>query len=150
QEAQNIKQLVHDYSVRKLTAQSASITSRQLIVTDHNSKKTSYALPEDEFFVSIAPFVDSTHPCAIHSLSGCQGEMTDKEFHVSIEDQEGKVIVDQTMRSMANGFIDLWLPRDQRFKVKITHAGKTAVSTLSTFDGDNTCITSMQLKENAV
>ncbi|GIO25437.1 CueP family metal-binding protein [Ornithinibacillus bavariensis] len=141
----DIKKLVNDYSVGNYENVNASITSTELIVTDKEEKKTTYALPENEFFVSIAPFENETHPCAIHSLTGCQGELAGKEFEVFIEDDDGNVIVDQKMASLQNGFIDLWLPRDKTFEVKIGYNGKTAESTISTFENDNTCITTMQL-----
>lgn len=71
--------------------------------------------------------------------------MADQEFDVYIEDEDGNVILDQTMKSQANGFIDFWLPRDKTYQVRIEYNGKTAESDLSTFKGDNTCITTMQL-----
>ncbi len=78
-EAQDIKKMVQDYSVEgNSDDMSASITSDELIVTDSNNKETTYDLPEDEFFVSIAPFINTTHPCTNHSLTGCQGELVDK------------------------------------------------------------------------
>lgn len=147
-EVQNIKQLVHDYSVGNMEDQSASITSQQLIVTDSKKNELTYNLPKDDFFVSIAPYVEKTHPCAVHSLTGCRGEMADEEFAVYIEDTEGNVIVDETVKSLSNGFIDLWLPRDKTYRVTIAHDGKTAESEFSTFESDDTCITTMQLTEN--
>lgn len=141
---QDIKEKVHEYSVGDFGDVTASITSHELIVTD-NGKKTSFHLPEDEFFVSIAPFVTYTHECAIHSLTGCQGELIEKDFDVYIEDEEGNVVMDETIASFENGFIDLWLPRDHTYQVKISHDGKTVESEISTFEGDNTCITTMQL-----
>lgn len=122
----------------------ASITSHELIVND-NGEETRYDLPEDEFFVSIAPFVEYTHECAIHSLTGCQGELVEKEFDVLIQDEDGKVVVDETITSLRNGFIDLWLPRDKNYDVKIEYDDKTVESAISTFEGDNTCITTMHL-----
>jgi|SRR5690625_2582302 len=145
EETKDIKELVNEYSVGSFDDVSASITSHELIVTDSNEKKTMYDLPEDEFFVSIAPFIETTHPCAIHSLTGCQGELVEQEFDVYIVDEEGKVIVDETMTSLENGFIDLWLPRDKTFQVKIEYDGKVTEQEISTFEGDNTCITTMQL-----
>ncbi|GGF67432.1 hypothetical protein GCM10010912_10520 [Paenibacillus albidus] len=146
QEAGTIKQMVQDFSTRKATAASASITSTQLIVTGEDSKEAAYDLPEDEFFLSIAPYEESTHPCAIHSLTGCQGEMTDKEFIVTINDADGKVVLDKAaMKSQSNGFIDLWLPRDQTYRITVEHEGKTAESEISTYKQDNTCLTTMQL-----
>ena len=141
----DIKQLVHDYSVGNKEADSASITSKHLIITDGDQEETVLDLPKDEFFVSIAPFVNETHPCTNHSLTGCQGEMVEQTFDVYIEDLDGKVVIDETMQSLKNGFIDLWLPRDQTFRVKITHEGKEVESEISTFENDGTCITTMQL-----
>lgn len=145
-EIKDIKEMVHDYSVGSFEDVSASITSHELIVTDSNKKETKYELPSDEFFVSIAPFVTETHECAIHSLTGCQGELVEKEFDVLIQDEDGKVVVDEKMKTMENGFIDLWLPRDKEYQVEIKYDGKTTQSEISTFKGDNTCITTMQLK----
>lgn len=61
-EVQNIKELVHDYSVGNIPDQSASITSHQLIVRNSDKSELTYELAEDEFFVSIAPYFDQTHP----------------------------------------------------------------------------------------
>ncbi|MET3506418.1 CueP family metal-binding protein [Halalkalibacter oceani] len=144
-EAQDIKTMVQDYSVGNFDDVSASITSGELIVTDNKNKETTYDLPADEFFVSIAPFINTTHPCTNHSLTSCQGELVEKDFDVYIEDEDGHVIVDETMTSLANGFIDLWLPRDKTYQVKMEYEGKTTESEISTFEGDNTCITTMQL-----
>lgn len=141
----DIKETVHAYSVGQFDNVTASITSHELIVKDHEENTTSYPLPSDEFFVSIAPFIEYTHECAIHSLTGCQGELVEKEFDVYIEDENGTIVMDEKMTSLENGFIDLWLPRDQNFQVEITHEGKTVESTISTFEGDNTCITTMHL-----
>lgn len=145
-ETQDIKELVNEYSGSKIEGESASITSKQLIVTDKEEKELTYALPEDEFFVSIAPYVNETHPCTNHSLTGCQGEMVNKEIDVYIEDSKGNVIVDEAMTTPANGFIDLWLPRDQTYNIKMEHEGKMVESKFSTSENDGTCITTMQLK----
>lgn len=144
-ETEDIKELVHDYSVRNATAKSASITSEKLFVTDTEGNEQVYELPEDEFFVSIAPYINETHPCDNHSLSGCQGELVKEQFNVYIEDTEGNVIVDEMLETQANGFIDLWLPREETYQIKIEHEGKNAESEFSTFKDDGTCITTIQL-----
>ena len=141
----DIKKIVNDYTVRNTVAASASITSSELVVTEENNEVTTYKLPDDEFFVSIAPFINATHPCDIHSLTGCQGELVQEDVNVLIEDSKGNVIVDETKQTEANGFIDLWLPRDETFSVTITQDNKETTSEISTFDGDNTCITTMKL-----
>src|SRR5699024_9958198 len=144
-EPQDIKNMVQDYSLGESDAVSASITSEELIVTDSNDKETTYNLRGDEFFVSIAPFVETTHPSTNHSLTGCQGELVEKEFDVYSEDEDGNVLVDEKMTSLKHGFIDFWLPRDKTYNVEIQYDGQTAESEISTFEGDNTCITTMQL-----
>jgi hypothetical protein len=80
-----------------------------------------------------------------HSLTGCQGELAEKEFDVYIEDSKGNVILDERVKSLANGFFDLWLPRDKTYKIKISQDGKTVESEFSTYEKDGTCITTMQL-----
>ena len=55
--------------------------------------------------------------------------MVEEEFDVYIEDTEGNLILDETLKSQSNGFIDLWLPRDQeRIVLTIAHDGKTVRS----------------------
>jgi hypothetical protein len=78
-------------------------------------------------------------------LTGCQGELADKEFDVYIEDTEGNVILDEKVKSQANGFFDLWLSRDKTYQVKIKYDGKVSESEISTSKDDGTCITTMQL-----
>lgn len=143
---ENVKELVQKFSERKISGdQTASITSQELIVTEKDGKEVVYELPEDEFFVSIAPFIQETHPCKNHSLTGCQGELAQEEFDVYIEDSKGKVILDKKTSSFSNGFIDFWLPRNETFSVTIKYKDKTANSEISTFKDDGTCITTMKL-----
>lgn len=142
---EDIKELVQAYSVGDIEDESASITSTALIVTDSEENEEIYPLPEDEFFVSIAPYIDETHPCTNHSLTGCQGELVEKEFDIFIEDTEGNVVIEDTLKTEENGFIDLWLPRDKTYKIEINHDGKKVESEFSTFEDDGTCITTLQL-----
>ncbi|MGX7594458.1 CueP family metal-binding protein [Planococcus plakortidis] len=138
-----VKELVADLSGSDEVS-AASIDDRELKVEDEG-KTTVYPLPEDEFFVSIAPYETYTHPCEIHSLTGCQGELAEKELKVTVTDEQGEVYVDQLMTTPANGFIDLWLPREQTYTVEIEADGKSGELQFSTFSGDPTCLTSMAL-----
>nr|WP_275896254.1 CueP family metal-binding protein [Paraliobacillus sediminis] len=146
-ETLNIRKLVNEYSIGAKKAEAASITSEQLVVTDSDGDST-YALPEDDFFVSIAPYIDETHPCATHSLTGCRGELADQDFNIYIEDTDGNVYLDEVMTSQANGFIDFWLPRDKTYHVTIEQDGKNVESEIATYKNDDTCITTMQLTDN--
>lgn len=78
-------------------------------------------------------------------MTGCQGELADKEFDVFIEDKEGNIILNEKVKSQANGFFDLWLPRDETYQIRIQYDGKASESEISTFEKDGTCITTMQL-----
>lgn len=71
--------------------------------------------------------------------------MVSEQFKVYIKDTEGNVLVDDTLKTEANGFIDLWLPSEQSYLIKIEHQGKTVESEFSTFENDGTCITTMKL-----
>lgn len=142
----NVKQLVEDLGSGKVPAQSASIDARTLTVVGNDGQTADYDLPEDAFFLSIAPYVEQTHPCEIHSLTGCQGEMKNEDFLVTILDSEGNTLMkDSSLKTASNGFVDIWLPRDRSFLVKMVHDGKVAEAQISTYDQDNTCITTMQL-----
>lgn len=138
-----VKELVADLSGSDEVS-AASIDDQQVTVEEKGDKSV-YPLPEEEFFVSIAPYETYTHPCEIHSLTGCQGELAEKEMKVIITDNEGKVYVDKMMKTPANGFIDLWLPRNRTYVVEIEAKGKTGEINFSTFDGDPTCLTDLLL-----
>ncbi|TLS52712.1 hypothetical protein FE782_08775 [Paenibacillus antri] len=142
---QRLKQIVSEYSAGVRTAASASISSDRLTVVSGDDVTTEYPLPKDEFFLSIAPYIENTHPCAIHSLTGCRGELANMSFDVTIEDSDGRTVFDRAVTSQPNGFIDLWLPRDDKYRVTIERDGLSTTSTISTFEGDNTCIATMRL-----
>mgnify|MGYP007126047932 CR=1 FL=1 len=78
-------------------------------------------------------------------MTGCQGELAEEEFDVYIEDTDGNVVLDEKVKSQANGFFDLWLPRDKTYQIKVKHGDKVSESEISTFDNDATCITTMKL-----
>lgn len=140
-----IKALVHGYSISSQSEEDVSITGTELIVTKPDGQEMIYQLPEEDFFVSIAPFLNHTHPCTYHSLTSCQGEMIEQELDVYIEDLDGNVVLNEKMTTLANGFVDLWLPRDQTYQITISYQDKIAETEISTFDDDATCITTMRL-----
>lgn len=141
----DLKALVASYSSDKTTDEKASITSKQLIVTGKDGNETHYTLPENEFFVSIAPYITETHPCKDHSLTGCQGELVEQELEVVIENEKGEVIVDGMYTTLENGFIDFWLPRNEAFVIEMNYGDKKVLGEITTFDKDGTCVTTLQL-----
>jgi len=102
-------------------------------------------MPADEMFVSVAPYLRQTHPCTVHYMSGCQGELADRSMQVRATLPDGTVVVDETLRTGANGFLDLWLPRDQGVALSVEMDGYAADAFLTTFNDSATCITTVQL-----
>nr|WP_078554475.1 hypothetical protein [Bacillus alkalicellulosilyticus] len=60
-QGKDIKELVNAFSAGHITDREASIQPNELIVT-HNTQQQVYDLSEEDFFVSIAPFINETHP----------------------------------------------------------------------------------------
>lgn len=60
-ETVNVKELVYNLSMRNITDQSAVILQDQLIV-EEDGTETVYDLTKEDFFVSIAPYIHTTHP----------------------------------------------------------------------------------------
>ena len=106
----------------------------------------SVPLPEDTMVIAIAPYINATHPCAIHSISGCSGELADVDTRVLAEDQDGTVLMDETLRTMGNGFIELWLPRDSEIDLTLESQGKKATGKITTYETSNTCMTTFKLE----
>lgn len=118
----------------------ATITPEILTLT-LDDQSFEYALPEDEFYVSFAPYVTSVHPCQIHNLVGCRGELLNETFNILIVDQNGKQLINQEMKSMDSGFIGLWLPRNIEATLTITYQDLSVTHVLSTNLDSDTCIT---------
>lgn len=140
----NIKEFVSQLSDSNIV-ESATINDETLVVQD-GVEEDIYNLPEDEFFISVAPYLTYTHPCEFHSLTGCQSEMVDEEMDVRITDEQGKAHFDETVTTLENGFMDFWLPRDKQYTIEISYQNKYTEYTFSTFEGDSTCLTDLQLK----
>ena len=79
-------------------------------------------------------------------MSSCQAELPEKEFYVKAVDQDGNVLVDETITTLRNGFFELWLPRDRKIGLRIQGLNRTAKGQITTFDKSNTCITTFRLQ----
>lgn len=125
----------------------ASVGTTQLELTDTRTKATTALdLPADQFYVSMAPYVDTTHDCFYHSLTTCRGELSNKEMKVSITDRtSGQVIVDGSATTFDNGFVGFWLPFGIQATVRVEYDGRTASADLSTAKDAPTCVTTLHL-----
>lgn len=103
------------------------------------------AIPDGDFYVSIAPFVDQTHECYYHNLATCQGELVDEDLDVTITTADGQVLIDDTVTTFQNGFAGFWLPRDMEGTIEISYDGKSVTAPIATGPDDPTCVTTLQL-----
>ena len=110
-----------------------------------NGQKASVGLPAEEMVVAIAPYFEQTHPCETHYMSGCQGELVGVPIDVEARALDGTVLIDGTMLTMPNGFIELWLPRDQEISVRVSADERSATGAITTYADSNTCITTLQM-----
>jgi len=79
-------------------------------------------------------------------MSSCQGELPEMKFDVSATDQNGTVLVDETVGTLKNGFFELWLPRNRGIKLTIQGSGRQAEGRIGTFDTSKTCVTTFRLR----
>ena len=102
-------------------------------------------MPPDSMVVAAAPYIRNTHPCTVHTMSSCQAELRNEPIEVTVLDEEGRIFLNETVKSLGNGFVELWLPRDRRFRIRFEARGLAVESTVETFDGSPTCITNLPL-----
>jgi len=79
-------------------------------------------------------------------MSSCQGELASKEFNVRATDENGNLLVDESIATLRNGFFELWLPRNRRIELSIQGLNGKARGTIETFDESKTCITTFRLR----
>ena len=61
--------------------------------------------------------------------------------HATITDDKGAVILDETVQTMANGFVGVWLPKNINANLQVAYNGKTVTAPISTFANSDTCLT---------
>lgn len=68
---------------------------------------------------------------------------TSREIHFIFAD--GLMIHDLATKTLPNGFVDLWLPRNEKIDVTVEARGLTATERIGTSDTDPTCVTTLKL-----
>ena len=79
-------------------------------------------------------------------MSSCQGELSNQEFYVKATDQDGRILVNENIVTLRNGFFELWLPRNRIIDLTIQGGGRKASGRIETFDSSKTCITTYRLR----
>jgi hypothetical protein len=123
----------------------ASVKDDELLLTS-GERQFGLDIPQDQFYLSMAPYIDETHDCFYHSLTTCLGELRSADVGVQIvEDGTNKVLVEGDYTTFENGFIGFWLPADVQASLRVTHDGKVAETAISTDDEAPTCLTTLKL-----
>ena len=72
--------------------------------------------------------------------------MAEKEFKVTAVDQSGETLFDGKLKSLHNGFFEIWLPRDRRIELSVMYDNLLSVGHIGTFDDSATCLTTFHLR----
>lgn len=123
----------------------ASVRSDELLLSS-GDQEVALDLPDNQTYVSIAPYLTSTHDCFYHSLTTCVGELDNEDIQVTITDEAtGEVLVDEATTTFDNGFIGFWLPDDVTGLIEVSYQGRTGTTEFSTTDDGATCVTDLRL-----
>nr|WP_282101798.1 CueP family metal-binding protein [Corynebacterium callunae] len=123
----------------------ASVRADELLLSS-DDQEVVVDLPDNQTYVSVAPYITSTHDCFYHSLTTCLGELDNEDIQVTITDEAtGEVLIDEQTTTFDNGFVGFWLPDDATGTIEITHQGRTGVTEFSTTEDGATCVTDLRL-----
>lgn len=123
----------------------ASVRPGELLLSA-DEEEYSLDIPDDRFYLSVAPYAEQTHECFNHSLTTCMGELTGEDVKVQItDDTNDEVLVDETRTTFENGFVGFWLPRDIEGTLRISYDGMVGETKIGTGEDDPTCLTTLQL-----
>jgi hypothetical protein len=125
----------------------ASVRPGELLLSEAGSDApTVVDLPDGEFYLSVAPYLEQTHDCYFHSLTTCRGELAGEEVRVTITDRDtGEALVDEVSETFDNGFAGFWLPSGIDATIQVALEGYSASADISTGPEDPTCLTTVQL-----
>lgn len=116
------------------------------LVYGNEQEEVMLELPDDEFYLSFAPYKEKTHPCANHNLITCRGELTNEKFHVVVKDLDGNIIKEGEYSTYNNGFAGIWLPKNLEGTITVTDGELTATTNIETYSTSNTCLTTLKLR----
>lgn len=124
----------------------AAVQPFELALSDEAGREATLALPEDAFYLSVAPFLQTTHDCHFHSLTTCTGELQSQDIDVLVTDGDGAAVVEDTITTNPNGFLGLWLPRDRQLTLTCSQDGMRGTVSVSTSGEEAaTCLTTLQM-----
>lgn len=122
------------------------VTTGALHFSFASGQRATVPLPEGRSLIAVAPYRSATHPCTVHYISGCTGELDDMTFDVTVKRLSGSVVLQDRVTTRSDGFLYLWLPRGITGTITVKGGAQgEGTSLFSTSDGGATCITDLQL-----
>ena len=98
------------------------------------------------FYVAVAPYINTTHPCTYHAKGSCQAELKNAALRFWLRSTDGKVNRTGTVRAGSDGFVEWWLPHNKEYIVTFAYEGKRGTGSFVSYPKSATCITTIQLK----
>ena len=98
------------------------------------------------FYVAVAPYITTTHPCTYHAKGSCQAELKHAVLRFWLRSADGKVNRTGTVRAGSDGFVEWWLPHNKEYVVTFAYEGKRGTGSFVSYPTSATCITTIQLK----
>jgi hypothetical protein len=119
--------------------------SDQSIYLNIDGKALEIDIESEDLYIAFAPYISTTHDCYTHSLTGCRGELIDREVTVKIYDEFDELLLEEVYNTGRDGFIGLFLTKGNYYRVEASYDGK-----LSSFEvienTSQTCYTEVELR----
>ncbi len=144
-EGMTIYEVIHELEVNNndFTGLTAVIKTNQLLLSDERGDFV-IIMPENEFYISIAPYINNTHPCIYHNMLTCQGDLTNQNLNVIITLNEEQIINGE-FTTYDNGFIGFWIPKNEEVEITIEYQHLFGVMHFVSNESASTCVTNMRL-----
>ncbi|WP_460049820.1 CueP family metal-binding protein [Spirochaeta dissipatitropha] len=113
-----------------------------------DGERISFPLDEDRMYIAVAPFLDMTHPCDVHYLSSCSGELKNRDMNIVLINEDGDIVQNSRISTARNGFFEIWIDRDAVYTLEIEMDGAIGSGTISGTSGSRTCVTDIQLVQS--
>lgn len=97
------------------------------------------------FYVAVAPYVTTTHPCTYHAKGSCQAELKNTLLRFWLRSTDGSVNRAGIVRAGGDGFVEWWLPHNKEYVVTFAYEGKRGTGSFNSYPKAPTCITTIQL-----
>lgn len=112
-----------------------------------DGRQAQVPLEGETMYVAVAPYVRQTHPCQVHYISSCRAELAEVPLRVTVRGRDGRVVLQQAVTTLPNGFVELWLPRgmDLSLTIEWPDAGLVGQGRIVTGANAPTCVTDIRL-----